>query len=60
MGDTNGDKTVNILDAVTLALAWNGTPGDAQWNVGADLNHDDVIDILDGVTIGLHWGQTWT
>ena len=59
MGDVNEDKTVNILDAVTLALAWTGTPGDPQWNVCADLDHNDVINILDGVRIGLHWGETW-
>ena len=59
MGDTNGDKTVNILDAVKLALAWTGKPGDAQWNVYADLNHDDIINISDGVRMALYWGTSW-
>jgi len=59
MGDINGDKTVNILDGVKIALAWSGTPSDSQWNVAADLNHDNVINILDGTRISLHWGAHW-
>ena len=59
MGDVNGDRTVNILDAVVLALAWGGEPGLPQWNVAADLNHDDVVNVEDGVRIGLNWGKTW-
>ena len=59
MGDINGDKKVNVLDAVTIALAWNGKPGDAQWNVAADLNHDNEVNILDGSRMGLTWGKTW-
>jgi len=57
MGDINGDGTVNILDAVVIALAWNATPSDPWWNVKADINHDQVIDIYDGTRIGLHWGE---
>ncbi|MCS7124417.1 MAG: dockerin type I domain-containing protein [Candidatus Bathyarchaeota archaeon] len=59
MGDVNGDKTVNILDAVKIALAWNGKPSDPQWNIYADLNHDDEININDGIRIGLNWGKRW-
>ncbi len=59
MGDVNEDKTVNILDAVVLALAWGSEPSESHWNVAADLNHDDNVDILDGVRIGLHWGESW-
>jgi len=59
VGDINGDKTVNILDAVVMALAWNATPSDLWWNVKADINHDGKVDIYDGTRIGLHWGETW-
>jgi hypothetical protein len=59
MGDVNVDKTVNILDGVKVSLAWNGTPGSAQWNDAADLNHDNAVDLSDGVRISLHWGETW-
>jgi hypothetical protein len=59
MGDVNGDKKVNILDGVKIALAWSGTPGSAQWNVAADLNHDNVINLLDGIRTSLNWGLYW-
>jgi hypothetical protein len=59
IGDINGDQTVNILDAVVIALAWDGDPGKTQWNIKADLNHDNTIDIYDGVRIGAHWGENW-
>jgi hypothetical protein len=59
VGDINGDKTVNILDAVVIALAWNATPSDLWWNVKADINHDGKVDIYDGTRIGLHWGENW-
>ena len=59
MGDVNRDRTVNILDAVVLALAWAGEPGLPQWNVAADLNHDDIVDVLDDVRIGFNWGKNW-
>jgi hypothetical protein len=59
MGDVNGDKKVNILDGVVLALAWTGKPGDPQWNEAADLNHDDEVNIFDGVRIGSNWGKSW-
>jgi hypothetical protein len=58
MGDINGDGTVNILDAVVMALVWTATPSDVWWNIKADINHDGVIDIYDGTRIGLHWGET--
>jgi len=59
MGDINGDHTVNILDAVTIALTWGAEPPDPDWNIRADINHDSKIDILDGARIGLHWGENW-
>jgi len=57
MGDISGDSSVNILDAVIVALAWNSTPSDPWWTIYADLNHDNEVNILDGVTLSLHWGQ---
>jgi hypothetical protein len=57
IGDANGDKTVNILDAVKLSLAWISRPSDPQWNIHADINHDGKTDILDAVRIDLHWGD---
>jgi hypothetical protein len=59
IGDVNGDREVNILDGVTLSLAWATTPPNPPWNIRADVNHDGNVDILDGTRLGLHWGATW-
>ena len=59
MGDVNGDRVVNLLDGVILALAWGASPSDPQWNIKADVNHDGHINILDGVRLGMNWGKTW-
>jgi hypothetical protein len=57
MGDINGDGHVNILDGVTISLAWEATPTNTWWNIKADLNHDGVIDVFDATRIGIHWGE---
>jgi hypothetical protein len=59
MGDINGDTTVNVLDAVAIAQAWQATPSSSWWNLKADINHDGAVDILDGTRIGLYWGKSW-
>jgi hypothetical protein len=58
IGDINGDKTVNLFDAVAISVAWGATPSDPRWNIQADINHDGVINILDATRLSLHWGQT--
>jgi hypothetical protein len=57
IGDVNGDKEVNILDGVTLSLAWAATPSNPRWNIKADINHDEHVDILDAARASLHWGE---
>jgi hypothetical protein len=57
-GDINGDGKVNILDGVTISLAFTAVPTDAWWNIKADLNHSGVIDVFDATLIGIHWGET--
>jgi len=59
IGDINGDKTVSILDAVTIALAWNSNPASPNWNIQGDINHDGSVNILDATRIGLNWGKSW-
>ena len=58
MGDISGNQVVNILDAVTMSLAWNANETSPHWNIRADINHDGHIDILDGARMGLNWGKT--
>lgn len=57
-GDSNGDKTVNILDMGTLSGRWTGAPGALPYSRDVDNNDDGVINILDmGITSG-NWGRT--
>jgi len=59
VGDINGDREVNILDAVTIALAWNTIPMDPYWNIRADINHDGAVDVLDADRIEIRWRESW-
>jgi hypothetical protein len=59
IGDINGDHIVNILDAITIALAWDAGPTDTHWDIRADINHDGVISILDATRLSLHWRESW-
>lgn len=58
-GDANGDKKVNILDAITLANSFNSKPGDINWNPNADTNGDDKVNILDAIVLAAHFNQSW-
>ncbi len=59
LGDINGDKTVNILDAIILARAFGTRPGHHGWNSSADLNRDRDVNILDAIILATHFGETW-
>jgi hypothetical protein len=56
-GDLNGDFKVNLLDLVTLAMAYASTPNDARWNPLADINGNGVIDLADLVLLATYYGQ---
>jgi hypothetical protein len=56
-GDLNGDFKVNLLDLVTLAMAYASTPYDARWNPLADINGNGVIDLPDLVLLATYYGQ---
>lgn len=57
-GDINGDKAVNIFDAVLLASAAGSDPSKPNWNANADINNDGVVNIFDAVILAAHAGQT--
>jgi parallel beta-helix repeat protein len=59
-GDLNGDKTVDIYDAVILANHFNLHPWQSLWDSNVDMNDDDVIDIFDAVILASHYGESWT
>ena len=45
--DINGDGVVDVVDYVTLAIAYGSHSGKPKWNPSADLNQDFVVDIYD-------------
>lgn len=59
-GDINGDKKVDILDAIKLANAFNSKPGDPNWNPNSDINCDNKVNILDAIVLGNYFNQKWT
>jgi hypothetical protein len=52
LGDVNDDGSVNILDAILEAKAFDSSPGDPNWNLAADVNNDGIVNILDTILIG--------
>ncbi len=56
-GDVNGDFTVDIYDAITLAGGFNTHVGNLHWNVNADINGDNTIDIYDAIILAGHFNQ---
>jgi hypothetical protein len=58
LGDVNGDKTVDIFDAVLLAKASGSTPSSPNWDPRCDLNNDGFIDIFDAVLLSANAGKT--
>ncbi len=57
-GDVNGDRTVNILDLVAVAIVFGTRIGSPGYNPNADVNRDGVINILDLTFVALRFGQT--
>ena len=51
VGDVNGDGSVDIYDAITLAGYFNSIPSSAKWNGNADINSDNVVDIYDAIIL---------
>jgi peptide/nickel transport system substrate-binding protein len=58
VGDINGDGTVDIYDAISLAAAFGSTVGQSNYNPLADLNGDGVVDIYDAILLAAHFSQT--
>jgi hypothetical protein len=56
-GDINGDRTVDIYDAIMLANAYNSRPSDPHWNPNADINGDNIVDIYDAIILASNYGK---
>jgi hypothetical protein len=56
-GDINGDGTVDIFDAIKLAVAFNATPSKPNWNPNADINGDGTVDFYDATILSGYFNQ---
>ena len=58
--DVDGNKIVDIVDIVIVALAFGSKPGDDNWDSRADIALEfGLVDIVDIVTVALHFGETY-
>jgi parallel beta-helix repeat protein len=56
-GDVNGDRIVDIYDAILLANAYGSSSGKPNWNPNADINGDNIVDIYDAILLANHFNQ---
>jgi len=59
-GDLNGDKTVDIYDAILLVGCFNAVPYSPHWNPNRDINNDGIIDLFDALILAANYGKSWT
>jgi len=59
LGDVNGDRTVNIVDIVMVAIHFGATLETPNYDLFLDLNVDFQINIVDLVTIAINFGETY-
>lgn len=57
LGDINGDKVVDIYDALRLSAAFGTKIGDPKYDPNADLNSSGKIDIYDALILSAHFGE---
>lgn len=58
-GDANGDKKINVLDLITIAITLGTHTDGPNWNSNADINSDGKINVLDLIACAIHLGQQW-
>jgi hypothetical protein len=58
-GDFNGDKSVDIYDALILVSHMNLHTQDPGWDPKIDLNYDGVIDLYDDLVFSVYYGTRW-
>jgi hypothetical protein len=56
LGDVNQDGNVDLVDASTVALAFQSTPGSPFWNPYADITGKGIVDIIDVAIMAKNYG----
>jgi hypothetical protein len=59
-GDLNGDKAVDIYDAIILAGHFNLDRYHVLWDSNIDINDDGFVDIFDALILAANYGKSWT
>ena len=60
-GDSNYDRTVNILDIGAVSAHWYPGPpvGPLGYDLNVDINQDGEIDIFDAAIVSANWLESW-
>ncbi len=58
VGDINQDRSVDVVDLLTLAAGWGTASGEAGYDAASDLNGDDSIDVVDLLILAERWGTS--
>lgn len=57
-GDINQDNSINMVDVVEIAKAFNTTSTNENFNSVCDLNKDNVINLIDFIILAKYFNQT--
>jgi PKD repeat protein len=59
LGDTDGDRDIDIFDIVLIASVYGEQSGQPRWNLQADLQPNGTIDIFDVVIAASNYGAEY-
>jgi hypothetical protein len=57
-GDSNGDRTVNVIDLLAFRQAYNSVDGDGNYNYAMDFQANGLINVLDLLPFRTRFGIT--
>ena len=58
-GDVNLDKSVNVIDLLTLASSFGLNRGQPGFDQRADQNFSGRVDVVDLLVLADNWGKTY-
>jgi hypothetical protein len=57
VGDSNGDRSVDMADLLALASVWGLRSSDPGFDARSDLNNDGFTNVVDLLILAEHWGR---
>ena len=58
IGDSNGDRSVDTTDLLSLANTWGRNTADPGFDPQSDFNNDSTVNVVDLLILAEHWGRT--